>query len=158
MPSIPGRGPSLALGPWALSVWGPPWSLQAVPTWLLSPRHLGAGAPPLPPGPASQRSAQWLQQRWGLTCLLPQDCGGCCGPQLPWGRASPPAPWGWGCVAGRGPQRGAHSQPPSARGPGGALPWPQDCRHTHPCPPWGALRNPALGAGGARHRMEAHAL
>ena len=53
-PDIRGFSPP---GPAGLALWGPLGSLRGVPTWLLSPRHLGASAPLLPPGLASQQSA-----------------------------------------------------------------------------------------------------
>lgn len=54
-PDIGGLSPP---GPAGLALWGPLGSLRGVPMWLLSPRHLGAPAPLLPPGLASQQSAR----------------------------------------------------------------------------------------------------
>lgn len=166
-PGPPGRGapgagrPACALHPrtWAFSRPGPLNSVCLGPSVVtVGGSHLAAVTPSpghVGPSPAPRTG----QPAVGSVAAAEM------GPRLP----SPPGRWGLLRATAPlvqsqparplrvgvcGPQESTEGSPQ----PAPQCPRPQDGRHTHLCPPWGALRSPALGVGGARLRMEAHAL
>lgn len=119
----------------------------------------GCIGPSPAPRPGQPAVCSWLQLRWGLACLLPRDCGGCCRTTAPLGQSQPSHPSG---VQMCGPQESTEGSPlpgpdSSTRGPEGSPALAPGLQATCPWGPpqassLGHLLEPALRAGRARLR------